>query len=112
MVSEASFSFGITSREPSPVRMNVYVSPISSTMPSASPNIDRVAEPQRLGERDQDPRDRVPERPLRREADDQPEHRRRGEDAAGDGAHLRDDEQRRENADEHDRRRHRAPQDR
>ena len=35
MVSEASFSFGITSRALSCVRMNVYVRPISSTMPSA-----------------------------------------------------------------------------
>ena len=33
MVSEASFSFGITSRTSSRVRMNVYVNPISSTTP-------------------------------------------------------------------------------
>ena len=33
MVSEASLSFGITSRAPSSRRMNVYVSPISSTWP-------------------------------------------------------------------------------
>ena len=33
MVSEASFSFGITSRALSSVRMNVYMSPISSTAP-------------------------------------------------------------------------------
>ena len=36
MVSEASFSFGITQRVSSSVRMNVYVSPISSTTPSTS----------------------------------------------------------------------------
>ena len=34
MVSEASFSFGITSRALSAVRMKVYMSPISSTAPS------------------------------------------------------------------------------
>ena len=34
MVSEASFSFGITSRALSSVRMKVYISPISSTTPS------------------------------------------------------------------------------
>ena len=37
MVSEASFSFGITSRALSSVRMNVYISPISSTAPSTPP---------------------------------------------------------------------------
>ena len=35
MVSEASFSFGTTIRVWSAVRMNVYVSPISSTTPRA-----------------------------------------------------------------------------
>ena len=106
MVSEASFSFGITNRESSSVRMNVYVSPISSTTPSTSSTDDAVAEPQRLRERDQDPGDRVAERALRGEADDEAEHRRGREDAAGDRAHLRDHEQRREDADEDDRRRH------
>ena len=37
MVSEANFSFGITSRALSSVRMNVYISPISSTEPSTPP---------------------------------------------------------------------------
>ena len=37
MVSEASFSFGTTSRASSSVRMNVYVRPISSTTPASPP---------------------------------------------------------------------------
>ena len=34
IVSEASLSFGTTRRDPSAARMNVYVTPISSTTPS------------------------------------------------------------------------------
>ena len=37
MVSEANFSFGTTSRALSSVRMNVYISPISSTAPDTPP---------------------------------------------------------------------------
>ena len=111
MVSEASFSFGITSRALSSVRMNVYISPISSTAPVHTRDLDPVAEPQRLRHRDHQPGDEVAERPLRREADDQAEHRRGREQPAGDRAHLWDHEQRREHADGDDPGRDGAAQD-
>jgi len=47
MVSEASFSFGITSRALSAVRMKVYVSPISSTVPATPPT--STSSPSRIG---------------------------------------------------------------
>jgi hypothetical protein len=53
--------------------------------------------------RDQNPCNGVPERALGGEADHEPDHRRRREDSTGDRAHLRNDEQRRQDADEHDR---------
>ena len=99
MVSEASFSFGITSLALSSVRMNVYISPISSTPPSTPPT--STQSPSRSGcvDGDHQPGDEVSERPLRREADDQAEDRRGRQEAAGDGAHLWDDEERREQPD-------------
>src|SRR5262249_32698932 len=65
---------------------------------------DVVAETDGLGERDQQSGDEVAERALRREADDDAEDGRRGEQAARDGANLRNHEQRREQPDEDDRR--------
>ena len=47
IVSEASFSFGITSRAPSSVRMKVYVKPISSTVPAVSSI--SIRSPRRIG---------------------------------------------------------------
>src|SRR6185437_7411612 len=47
IVSEASFSFGITRRAPSSVRMNVYVRPISSTVPGMPSSSTRS--PSRIG---------------------------------------------------------------
>jgi hypothetical protein len=69
-----------------------------------TPRLDVVAEPQRLRERDQQARDEVADRSLRREADDDPDHGRGGQDPGGDRAHLRDHQQRREDADEDDQR--------
>ena len=91
--------------------MNVYVSPISSTVPSTSSTIDRS--PSRSGCENAI---RIPAiaLPIVRCAAKpmiEPDDRGRGEDAAGDRAHLRDDEQRREHADEDDRRHHDAPDD-
>ncbi|HEY6032258.1 MAG TPA: ATP-binding cassette domain-containing protein, partial [Gaiellaceae bacterium] len=54
---------------------------------------DPVAEAERLRDGDHDARDEVAERPLRREADDDPDQRARGEDRPGDAPHLRDDHQ-------------------
>ena len=64
---------------------------------------DPVAEPQRLGERDQQAGREVAERLLRREADDEADHGARGEQRAGDRAHLGDHEQPRHQGDEDDR---------
>ena len=108
MVSEASFSFGTTSRSPERVRSHVYVRPISSTTPAHALHLDVVAEPQRLRDRDQDAGDHVADRALAGEPDHEADDRRRGEHAAGDRAHLRDHEQRRHDADEDDRRRRRC----
>ena len=63
---------------------------------------DAVAEPEGLCERNQDARDEVGQGRLRREADDERDHRRRGEDAPGDGADRRDHEQRAEHPDADD----------
>ena len=96
MVSEASFSFGITSRALSSVRMKVYMSPISSTAPSTPPT--STQSPSRSGcvnaiisPATKLPSVRCAAKPMIR-----PEHRRRREQPARDRAHLRDHEQRRE----------------
>ena len=56
---------------------------MSVTRPSLSSKVIAVADPDRLGDRDLDPGDHVGDRVLGGEADDQPEHRGRGEDAGG-----------------------------
>ena len=53
---------------------------MSVTRPVVVLDGDPVAEPDRLGDRELDPGDHVAERLARGEADDQPEHRARGED--------------------------------
>ena len=108
IVSEASFSFGTTSRSSSDGTQPGVGEPDLLDDPSRALDLDLVAEPQRLRERDQDPGDRVADRALAREPDHEREHCRRGEHAAGDRAHLRDHEQRREDADEDDRHEQRA----
>ena len=56
--------------------------------------LDAIAEPDWLCERDQQPGDEVSDRPLRGEPDHDPEHGRRSEQATGDRAHLRNHEER------------------
>jgi hypothetical protein len=73
-------------------------------------DLDPVAEAQRLGHGDHQPGDEVAERALRSEAEDEAEDGRRGEQTAGHSADLGDHEQRREEADGHDRGRDRAAQ--
>ena len=70
-----------------------------------------VAEPDRLRERDQQAGDEVPDRLLSGEADNDSDHGRRRENPSGNRAHLRDHEQRREEADEDDCREDAAAQD-
>src|SRR5207237_8831735 len=55
-----------------------------------------VAETTRLRESDQEAGDEVAEGPLGGESDDDPDHGRRGEETARDGAYLRHRQQRRE----------------
>ena len=104
MVSEASFSFGTTSRrsilgaDERVGEADLLDDPVLAVVGHA------VAETHRLRDRDQQAGDEVAERPLRREADDHAEHGGRGEQPAGDRPHLRDDEQRREEADDENRR--------
>ena len=85
MVSEASFSFGITSLVSSSARTNVYVRLISSTTPSTPSNDDAVAEPERLRERDQQAGDEVARASAaRRSRRSDRDHGARGEQRAGD----------------------------
>ena len=110
MVSEASFSFGTTSRA-LVLRADERVREADLLDDAVLAVVgDAVAEPDGLRDRDQEAGDEVAERSLRREADDHAEHRGRREQAAGDRAHLRDDEERREEADEEDRHADRAAQ--
>ena len=111
MVSEASFSFGITSRALSSVRMKVYMRRDLLDCALDAADLDPVADPQWLGHRDHQPGDEVSERSLGGEADDQAQHRRGREQTARHSAYLGDHEQRREQPDRHDPGRDRPAQD-
>ena len=110
MVSEASFSFGITI-------LDVVIGPeervrevISSTIPSSPSKLTRS--PSRSGcvTAIITPAMKFADRPLRGEADDDRDHGARGEERAGDAPHLRDDQQAREQRDEDDPDHQAAPQ--
>ena len=103
MVSEANFSFGITSRALSDVLMNVYVRPISSTVPSTPSTVTRS--PSRSGwvKAMTRPETKFASGRLRGEADDEADDGGGREQAGGDRPHLRDDEQRGEDPERDDR---------
>ena len=105
MVSEASFSFGTKKRAPAGGADRRVGERDLLDRARRVRDLDLVAEAQRLGEGDEDPGDEVRERRARGHPEDEREDGGGREQAAGDRADLRDDEERAQDAERDDDRR-------